>query len=68
MTVMVMVMRTDAPFWGSPVFDGIDDVGVEAVTAAFRTVEVVARGRAAGRHVRTAAASRTASTTVTSAG
>ncbi|MFE6833985.1 hypothetical protein ACFVFI_03940 [Streptomyces sp. NPDC057705] len=28
-------------------FDGIDDVDVEAVTAAFGTVEVVARGRAA---------------------
>ncbi|WP_327188196.1 ISL3 family transposase [Streptomyces sp. NBC_01334] len=29
-------------------FDGIDDVDVEAVTAAFGTVDVVARGRAAG--------------------
>ncbi|MFD9411252.1 ISL3 family transposase [Streptomyces sp. NPDC059989] len=29
-------------------FDGIDDVDVEAVTAAFGTVEVVARGRATG--------------------
>jgi hypothetical protein len=29
------------------VFDGIDDVDVEAVTAAFNTVEVVTRGRAA---------------------
>ncbi|MFE9636187.1 transposase family protein [Streptomyces sp. NPDC006463] len=41
-------MQTDAPFWDSLVFDGIDDVDVEAVTAAFVTVEVVARGRAAG--------------------
>ncbi|MFB7091619.1 transposase family protein, partial [Streptomyces sp. NPDC056296] len=30
------------------VFDGIDDVEVEAVTVAFGTVEVVARGRMAG--------------------
>ncbi|MGW5782098.1 hypothetical protein [Streptomyces sp. NPDC003863] len=41
-------MQTDAPFWDSLVFDGIDEVGVEAVTAAFGMVEVVARGRAAG--------------------
>ncbi|MFE7268862.1 ISL3 family transposase [Streptomyces sp. NPDC057592] len=41
-------MQTDAPFWNSLVFDGINDVEVEAVTAAFGTVEVVARGRAAG--------------------
>ncbi|MEU1863647.1 transposase family protein [Streptomyces gardneri] len=40
-------MQIDAPFWDSLVFDGIDDVEVEAVTAAFGTVEVVARGRAA---------------------
>lgn len=41
-------MPTGAPFWDSLVFDGIDDVDVEAVTAAFGTVEVVARGRAVG--------------------
>ncbi|MEU6164811.1 ISL3 family transposase [Streptomyces tanashiensis] len=41
-------METDAPFWGSLVFAGIDDVAVETVTAAFGTVEVVARGREAG--------------------
>ncbi|WP_405657863.1 ISL3 family transposase [Streptomyces sp. NBC_01166] len=41
-------MQTNAPFWDSLVFAGIDDVDVEAVTAAFGTVEVVARGRAAG--------------------
>lgn len=45
---MVLVMQTDAPFWDSLVIDGIDDVDVEAVTAAFGTVEVAARGRAAG--------------------
>jgi hypothetical protein len=45
---MVLVMQTDAPFWDSLVFDGIDEVDVEAVTAAFGTVEVVAKGRAAG--------------------
>lgn len=41
-------MQTDRPFWDSLVFDGIDEVNVEAVTAAFGTIEVVARGRAAG--------------------
>ncbi|WP_327380556.1 transposase family protein [Streptomyces sp. NBC_01207] len=40
-------MQTDAPFWDSLVFDGIDEVAVETVTAAFGTVEVVARGREA---------------------
>ncbi|MFJ3786336.1 transposase family protein [Streptomyces sp. NPDC090093] len=44
---MVLVMQTDTPFWDSLVFDGIDEVEVEAFTAAFGTVEVVARGRAA---------------------
>ncbi|MEK8144901.1 hypothetical protein NKH18_35370 [Streptomyces sp. M10(2022)] len=54
---MVLVMLTDAPFWDALMFDGIDDVNVEAVTAVFGTVEVVAKaGR--GRSVRTAAASR----------
>ncbi|MEU0033332.1 transposase family protein [Streptomyces sp. NPDC006333] len=47
-TVMVLVMQTDAPCSGSLVFEGIDDVDVEAVTAAFGTVEVVAKGRGAG--------------------
>ncbi|MFI5704820.1 ISL3 family transposase [Streptomyces xanthochromogenes] len=41
-------MQTDAPFWQSLVFDGIDEVDVEAVTTAFGTVEVVAKGRATG--------------------
>ncbi|WP_331739496.1 hypothetical protein OG613_43805 (plasmid) [Streptomyces sp. NBC_00015] len=41
-------MQTDAPFWDSLVFEGIDDVDVEGVTAAFGTVEVAARGSAAG--------------------
>ncbi|MFE6070075.1 ISL3 family transposase [Streptomyces sp. NPDC056525] len=40
-------MQTDAPFWASLMFARIDDVDVEAVTAAFGTVEVVARGRSA---------------------
>ncbi|MCX4869824.1 MULTISPECIES: ISL3 family transposase [unclassified Streptomyces] len=40
-------MQTDMLFWDSLVFDGIDDVDVEAATAAFGTVEVTARGRAA---------------------
>jgi hypothetical protein len=40
---MVLVMQTDAPFWDLLVFAGIDDVDVETVTAAFGTVEVVAR-------------------------
>ncbi|MFI7316850.1 transposase family protein [Streptomyces venezuelae] len=48
LTVMVLVVQADAPFWDSQVFDGIDDVEVEAVTAAFGTVEVMARGRAVG--------------------
>ncbi|MFK0223684.1 hypothetical protein ACIQWN_36550 [Streptomyces vinaceus] len=39
-------MQTDAPFWDSLVFAGIDDVDVEAVTTAFGTVEALARGRA----------------------
>ncbi|WP_251018180.1 ISL3 family transposase [Streptomyces sp. ISL-1] len=41
-------MQADASFWDSLAFDGIDDVDVEAVTAAFGTDDVVARGRAAG--------------------
>ncbi|MFJ3833851.1 ISL3 family transposase [Streptomyces sp. NPDC090046] len=41
-------MQTDAPFWDLLVFAGIDDVDVEAVRAAFGTVEVVARGRSTG--------------------
>lgn len=45
---MVLVMLTDALLWDSLVFDGIDEVEVEAVAAAFGTVEVVARGRAGG--------------------
>ncbi|WP_234441409.1 ISL3 family transposase [Streptomyces scabiei] len=41
-------MQADISFWDSLVFAGIDDVNVEAVTAAFGTVDVVAKGRAAG--------------------
>ncbi|MFJ9590733.1 ISL3 family transposase [Streptomyces acidicola] len=40
-------MQADTTFWDSLVFDGIDDVDVEGVTAAFGMVEVTARGRAA---------------------
>ncbi|WP_371604959.1 ISL3 family transposase (plasmid) [Streptomyces sp. NBC_01220] len=40
-------MQTDTLFWDSLVFEGIDEVEVEAVTAAFGTVEVMARSRAA---------------------
>ncbi|MFB7905983.1 hypothetical protein ACFC1T_06120 [Kitasatospora sp. NPDC056076] len=66
MAVIVLVMQTTASFWDSLVFDGIDDLDVEAVTALFGTVEVVARGRGAGvpgRSVWTVAASRTRCTT-----
>ncbi|MFJ8473532.1 hypothetical protein [Kitasatospora sp. NPDC094011] len=31
-------MQTNAPFWDSLVFDGIDDVDVEAVTALGRPI------------------------------
>ncbi|WP_244190371.1 ISL3 family transposase [Streptomyces caeruleatus] len=41
-------MQADTSFWDSLVFAGIDEVDVETVTAAFGTVDVVARGRAAG--------------------
>ncbi|MGW4027315.1 transposase family protein, partial [Streptomyces sp. NPDC005009] len=41
-------MQTNASFWDSLVFEGADIVDVEAVTALFGTVEVVARGRVAG--------------------
>ncbi|MFD5655463.1 hypothetical protein [Streptomyces sp. NPDC127039] len=45
---MVLVLQTDAPYWDLLVFEGIDDVDVEAVTVVFGTVEVVARGRRVG--------------------
>ncbi|MEU6393598.1 hypothetical protein [Streptomyces sp. NPDC046939] len=60
-------MRTNASFWDSLVFGGIDDVDVEAVTALFGTVEVVARGRCAARSVRTVASSRIGCTTAVAA-
>ncbi|WP_246203541.1 transposase family protein [Streptomyces tailanensis] len=44
----VLVMQADASFWDSLVFDGIDDVDAEAVSAAVGTVDVMARGRGAG--------------------
>ncbi|WP_240496496.1 transposase family protein [Streptomyces torulosus] len=40
-------MQADSSFWDLLVFSGIDDMGVEAVTAAVGTVDVTARGRAA---------------------
>ncbi|MFD4529486.1 transposase family protein [Streptomyces sp. NPDC058470] len=46
--MIVLVMLTNASFWDSLVFDGIDEGDVETVTALFGTAEVVARGRAAG--------------------
>ncbi|MER7220439.1 MULTISPECIES: hypothetical protein [Streptomyces] len=61
-------MQTDAPFWDSLVFDGIDDVDVEAVTAAFGTVEVAREAVPPALPVRTAAVFRTGSTIATSAG
>jgi hypothetical protein len=45
--VTVLVMQADKTFWNSLVFNGIDDVDVDSVTAAFGTVDVTARGRAA---------------------
>ncbi|MEK8143054.1 hypothetical protein NKH18_15280 [Streptomyces sp. M10(2022)] len=66
--MMVLVTQTGAPFWDSLVFEGIDDMDVEAVTAAFGTVEVVERAARPGRRVRAAGVSRTESTTVVSAG
>lgn len=41
-------MQADSSFWDSLVFDGIDDVDVEAVAAVFVTVDLVARGWVAG--------------------
>ncbi len=41
-------MQADSSFWDLLVFDGIDDVGVESLTAVFGTVDIVARGRAVG--------------------
>jgi transposase len=41
-------MQADASLWDSLVFAGIDDIDVEAVTTAFDTVDVTARGRATG--------------------
>ncbi|WP_405803600.1 hypothetical protein OG729_00880 [Streptomyces sp. NBC_00210] len=46
--VTVLVMQAEVSFWDSLLFDGIDDLVVEAVTADFGTVDVVARGWAAG--------------------
>lgn len=48
MVATVLVMQADASFWDSLVFDGTDEVDVEAVTSVFGMVDVVARGRVAG--------------------
>ncbi|MFF4836651.1 hypothetical protein [Streptomyces sp. NPDC001315] len=61
-------METDAVFWDPFAFDETDDVNGEAVTAVFGTVDIVARGRAAGAACPDAAASRTGPTTAVSAG
>ncbi|MFF2519533.1 hypothetical protein [Streptomyces sp. NPDC058086] len=37
--MMVLVMQADAALWDSLVFDGIEDVDVEAVTAVFGMVD-----------------------------
>ncbi|MEV0177242.1 hypothetical protein AB0I00_39860 [Streptomyces sp. NPDC050803] len=41
-------MQTDAPFWKTLVFDGVDAVDVEKVTAAFGTIGIAVKGRAMG--------------------
>ncbi|MFI2433620.1 hypothetical protein [Streptomyces sp. NPDC018693] len=61
-------MQIDAPLWNSLVFEGIDEVKAEAVTAAFDTIEVVARGRAGGAACPDCVRSSDRSTTDTSAG
>ncbi|MFI5796313.1 hypothetical protein [Streptomyces sp. NPDC051677] len=37
-------MQVDESFWDSPVFHGIDDVDVEAATAAVCTIDTTAGG------------------------
>lgn len=44
----VPVMQTDAVFWKTLLFDRIDEVDVEKVTAAFGTIDIVAKGHTAG--------------------
>jgi hypothetical protein len=46
-SVTVPVMQTDMSFWESLVFADTGDLDVQAVTAAFGTVEVLVAGRAA---------------------
>jgi hypothetical protein len=46
--VMVLAMQAGASLRDSVVFDGVDDMDVEAVTAVFGTVDVTARSRTAG--------------------
>ncbi|WP_437012046.1 hypothetical protein [Streptomyces sp. enrichment culture] len=61
-------METDVLLSDSLVFEGIDEVEVEAVTGACGTVEVWREAAWSRRPVRSAAASRAGSTIVTSAG
>jgi hypothetical protein len=65
---MVLVMQTDAPFWDSLVFDGVDDVDAEAVRPRSARSRWSREAAPPDLHVRTAAASRTESTTDISAG
>ena len=41
-------MQTDALFSKTLVFDGIDEMDVEKVTAVFGTIDIVAKGRTPG--------------------
>ncbi|MFE7547947.1 hypothetical protein [Streptomyces gardneri] len=66
-TVVVLVVQTDALFWDTLVFDGIDEVDVEARPRSARS-RWWREAALSGQRVLTAAASRTGSTTDTSAG
>ncbi|WP_159403782.1 hypothetical protein [Streptomyces sp. NRRL S-646] len=48
----VPVRQIGGPSWETLVFEGIDDVGVEKVSAAFGTVGIAARGCKAQEKVR----------------
>lgn len=56
-------MQADSLFWDSPAFDEIDEVDVEGVTAAFGSVDIVARRRATGAVCPMVVGSRTECTT-----
>ncbi|MFJ8996157.1 hypothetical protein ACIRQH_37860 [Streptomyces sp. NPDC102279] len=61
-------MQTDALFWDLLVFEGIDEVEVEAVMVAFDTVDGWREVPRSRWYVRTVASSRIESTIVTSVG